>query len=88
MFPPLTGWNSVESHCLLSGGKRSCPRAGCSTSTFGDETEYGYKPKSIELARFCDLLSSASEWGVSVFVLRLFAFCLILCGIFDKNRRL
>jgi hypothetical protein len=33
------------------------------------------------------LLSSASEWGVSVFVLRLFAFCLILYGIFDKNRR-
>jgi uncharacterized protein DUF5985 len=33
------------------------------------------------------LLSSASDWGVSVFVLRLFAFCLILYGIFDKNRR-
>lgn len=33
------------------------------------------------------LLSSASEWRVPVFTLRLFAFCLILYGIFDKNRR-
>jgi uncharacterized protein DUF5985 len=33
------------------------------------------------------LLSSASEWRVSVFVLRLLAFCLILYAIFDKNRR-
>jgi hypothetical protein len=23
----------------------------------GDETEYGYKPKSVELARYCDLLA-------------------------------
>ena len=33
------------------------------------------------------LLPSASEWGVSVFVLRLAALCLILYAIFDKNRR-
>jgi hypothetical protein len=33
------------------------------------------------------LLSSASDWRVSVFALRLFAFCLILYAIFDKNRR-
>jgi len=33
------------------------------------------------------LFSSASEWRVSVFVLRLLAFCLILYAIFDKNRR-
>jgi uncharacterized protein DUF5985 len=29
----------------------------------------------------------ATEWRVYVFVVRLLAFCLILYGIFDKNRR-
>jgi Ca2+/Na+ antiporter len=29
----------------------------------------------------------ATEWRVYVFVLRLLAFCLILYGIFEKNRR-
>jgi hypothetical protein len=29
----------------------------------------------------------ASEWRIYVFAVRLFAFCLILCGIFEKNRR-
>jgi hypothetical protein len=33
------------------------------------------------------LLSSASEWRIPVFVLRLCAFLVILLGIFDKNRR-
>ena len=32
-------------------------------------------------------MSFASEWRVSVFVVRLLAFCLILYGIFEKNRR-
>ena len=29
----------------------------------------------------------ATEWRVYIFVVRLLAFCLILYGIFDKNRR-
>ena len=29
----------------------------------------------------------ATEWRIYVFVVRLLAFCLILYGIFDKNRR-
>ena len=32
-------------------------------------------------------MSFPSEWRVSVFVVRLLAFCLILYGIFEKNRR-
>jgi hypothetical protein len=32
------------------------------------------------------LVTFASEWRVYVFVVRLFAFCLILYGIFEKNR--
>ena len=32
-------------------------------------------------------LSFATEWRVYVFLLRLVAFCLILYGIVDKNRR-
>ena len=33
------------------------------------------------------LVSFATEWREYVFLLRLVAFCLILYGIFDKNRR-
>jgi hypothetical protein len=33
------------------------------------------------------LLSFATEWRQYVFLIRLIAFCLILYGIFDKNRR-
>ena len=32
------------------------------------------------------LLPAANEWRLSVFVIRLFAFCLILFGIIGKNR--
>ena len=32
-------------------------------------------------------VSFATEWRVSVFVVRLLAFCQILYGIFEKNRR-
>jgi hypothetical protein len=32
------------------------------------------------------LLPAATEWQLSVFVIRLFAFCLILVGIVAKNR--
>jgi hypothetical protein len=32
------------------------------------------------------LTSSATEWRVQVFAMRLLAFCLILYGIYDKNR--
>jgi len=32
-------------------------------------------------------VSYATEWRVYIFVLRLLAFCLILYGIFGKNRR-
>jgi uncharacterized protein DUF5985 len=32
-------------------------------------------------------MSFASDWRVSVFIVRLLAFCLILQAIFDKNRR-
>ena len=33
------------------------------------------------------MVAFATEWRVYVFVVRLLAFCLILYGIFDKNRR-
>jgi hypothetical protein len=33
------------------------------------------------------LVAFATEWRVYVFVVRLFAFCMILYGILDKNRR-
>ena len=33
------------------------------------------------------LVTFATEWRVYVFVVRLLAFCLILYGIFEKNRR-
>lgn len=33
------------------------------------------------------LISFATEWRVHVFVVRLLAFCMILYGIFEKNRR-
>jgi hypothetical protein len=33
------------------------------------------------------MVTFATEWRVYVFVVRLLAFCLILYGIFDKNRR-
>jgi hypothetical protein len=33
------------------------------------------------------VVSFATEWRVYVFVVRLLAFCTILYGIFDKNRR-
>jgi hypothetical protein len=36
---------------------------------------------------FLGLVSFATEWRVYVFVVRLVAFCLILEGIFEKNRR-
>lgn len=32
-------------------------------------------------------IAFATEWRVYVFVVRLLAFCLILYGIFEKNRR-
>ena len=32
-------------------------------------------------------IAFAREWQVYIFVLRLLAFCLILLGIFEKNRR-
>ena len=33
------------------------------------------------------VISFATEWRVYVFVVRLLAFCTILYGIFEKNRR-
>lgn len=33
------------------------------------------------------LYPAATEWQVSIFLVRLLAFCLILFAIFDKNRR-
>ena len=33
------------------------------------------------------VLSFATEWRVYVFVLRLLAFCIIIYGILEKNRR-
>ena len=33
------------------------------------------------------LIDLASEWRIYIFVLRLVAFCLILYGIVDKNRK-
>jgi hypothetical protein len=33
------------------------------------------------------LVAFATEWRVYVFVVRLLAFCMILYGIFEKNRR-
>ena len=32
-------------------------------------------------------ISLATDWRVYVFVLRLLAFCVILYGVFEKNRR-
>jgi len=32
-------------------------------------------------------MSFATEWRLYVFLVRLLAFCLILFGVFDKNRR-
>jgi hypothetical protein len=33
------------------------------------------------------LVTFATEWRVYVFVVRLLAFCMILYGVFEKNRR-
>ena len=33
------------------------------------------------------LVADATEWRVYVFIVRLAAFCMILYGIFEKNRR-
>jgi uncharacterized protein DUF5985 len=33
------------------------------------------------------MIAFATEWRVYVFLIRLLAFCLILYGIFEKNRR-
>lgn len=33
------------------------------------------------------LVAFATEWRVYVFIVRLLAFCMILYGIFEKNRR-
>lgn len=36
---------------------------------------------------FLGVISFATDWRVYVFVVRLVAFCLILYGIFEKNRK-
>ena len=33
------------------------------------------------------VVAFATEWRVYIFVVRLLAFCMILYGIFEKNRR-